>query len=239
MSSAERPQEADMIRCSPVILLLATLTIGCSSSRPAAIYADPSFEGKKLRDGTVAFLLSDEIDVHYVVPELLVAFEGKPASAIAYLKRSLTDYLTGEERLPPGPGKYIGERLHLLDLRAMADSSLINRLVSLGVGETGEASFEVPQPAALASHLAGGKIDYLVVFQGMVLSKGTAVEAGYTWERANLIAQVRIWERESESLVWHGFVRGESILRFEDLSRGLLGILAGDLVRDFSKILFM
>ena len=221
-----RRGEKFMIRHATVWALILLLLAGCAAKRPV-VYVDPSFDGKRIRQGTTAFWVPDNVDIKSIVQDFVRAFDGNPAVGVSFLRSMLIDYLTDVEQLlwedMYGRG-IVRLKFKFLNLAALADTTSVNRLINFNDNKYGIISLNVADPEALACLLENARVEYLILFQGLTVTRGASVTApmeiplpggedtiigGGESKHANLVAQGFIWGRESQSLLWHGFIHGQ------------------------------
>ncbi len=167
-----------MIRHATVWAFTLLLLAGCAAKRPV-VYVDPSFDGKRIRQGTTAFWVPDNVDIKSVVQDFVRAFDGNPAVGVSFLRSMLIDYLTNVEQLlwedTYGRGRV---RLKFLKLVALADTTSVNRLISFNENKYGIISLDVTDPEALARLLENTRVEYLILFQGLTVTSATLTNIG-------------------------------------------------------------
>lgn len=224
-----------------VSFLIVMFVVVCSCANRALVYVDPAFDGKAVQKGRTAFLVPQEIDIRPVVQDFVAAFDGNLEQGLEYARVALIDCLTGERMVQAGSR---GARLHFFDFAVLADTVLVNTLIDFRKNEYGIASLEVHDPHALSQVLGSVNLDYLIIFCDLVITRETSetpggwvypliMVGGGVGKYVHLSAQVFIWGRKTESLLWHGFVNGTTQIMFrftKGTVRGITQTFAGDLL---------
>ena len=185
-----------------------------------------------------AFLLWDRIDIHSMVEDVGLGFDGDSAKGEAFTRSVLTDFLTGSRFTKPDAhsitaGK--GLHLNLIDLRAAVPNVDVSQDFVAAVDLSGITSIAVLRPDSLKAVLASAHANYLIVIHGLRATKdelpgtigflpnlnglGSTVTTRGPRSFVNLTGQALVFRANSMTLIWNGFVAGRhEIGRFKKSS---------------------
>ena len=220
-----------MTRRTLVLFALAAFTLlgSPASAKRAVIFRDPAYpSGGPLKSGA-AFLLCDRIDIHTMVQDFVLGFDGDYAAGEAFTRSVLTDYLTGRRFTKPNTYSITsgtGLHLNLIDLRAAVPNVDVGQDVAATTDSIGVTSIAVSRPDSLKAVLASAHANYLIVIHGLRATReersGTnsflpdpsgkfpAMSiGGGPRSFVNLTGQALVFRADSMTLIWNGFVTGQ------------------------------
>lgn len=219
-----------MTRRTLILLALAVFTLLGSeaSAKRAVIFRDPAYpSGGPLKSGA-AFVLWDRIDIHTMVQDFVLGFDGDYAAGEAFTRGVLTDYLTGKRFTKPSTYSITsgtGLHLNLIDLRAAVPTVDVSQELAAAVDSIGVTSLAVSRPDSLKAVLASAQANYLIVIHGLRATRDelagttsflpapsgkfpTMSIGGAPRSFVNLTGQALVFRADSMALIWNGFVTG-------------------------------